>query len=129
MWEGPSCGLVASYERTVGIHDLHLREEDFTVKTEAVGSPKIVFFFSSISILTFLSLFIFPFSLHISTAEFPFPSLYILPASPPATFIILFHHSLLLRFPLLQFPSPPVTLFGTVLALTRGVTLKNANLM
>jgi hypothetical protein len=126
LWEGPSCGLVASYERAVGIHDFHLREEDSTLKTEAVGSPKIVFFFSSISILTFLSLFIFPFSLSISTAEFPFPSLYILPASPTATFVILFLHSLLLRFPLLHFPYPPVTLFSTVLALTRGVILKNA---
>lgn len=31
------------YERTGGIHCLHLREEDSTLKTEALGSPKIVF--------------------------------------------------------------------------------------
>lgn len=28
------------YERAGGIHCLHMREEDSTLKTEAVGSPK-----------------------------------------------------------------------------------------
>lgn len=55
LWEGPPCGLVASYERLEGIHGLHLREEDATLRTEAVGSSKIFFFFFCIHLDLFVS--------------------------------------------------------------------------
>ena len=120
MWEGPPCGLVASYERTGGIHGLHVREDDSTLKTETAGSPRIVFFSSYISILTFSSCFFFPFSLSVSTAEFPFP----LYSSCISSCHI--YHSFSpfrsLTFPSSSFSISSCNTRGT--ALTRGVTLK-----